>query len=189
MSSQLSFTLLIASASYFLLLLQRGERVYHLTPGGQTSMSSTTHYHYRGHRPGTCGDGKPTKLARHIENENSLSQAEKYCDLYIVREEVCNGKRQPVLHCLVYSYFQRFLTPCNVLIQICDKPKKCGYTSNGKHLIFKNFFNHLQSVHPQELTPSDQEKAREKDDSTEKVSRQLKIGEPVTSKPPIWRIR
>lgn len=39
-------------------------------------------------------------------------------------------------------------------------------------------------MHPHELTATDQEKAREKDDDTEKVSRQLKIGEQHTPKPP-----
>ena len=61
----------------------------------------SSQYHYRGELPGTREDGKPTKLARKIDNENNMSLSEKYCDLYTIRDEVSNGKRQPVLHCLV----------------------------------------------------------------------------------------
>ena len=44
-------------------------------------MDFSAKYHFRGQRPGTSTNEKPTKLARYLANESSLSLAEKYCDL------------------------------------------------------------------------------------------------------------
>ena len=80
-------------------------------------MDFSAKYHFRGQRPGTCANEKPTKLARYIENESSLSLADKYCDLYIVRDETLKGKRQPILHFLVSNTVRRCKCLLSVLLR------------------------------------------------------------------------
>ena len=65
----------------------------------------------------------------------------KYIDLYVVHSKNdSNGKICNLLHCV-----------------ICRDVIKCPQTAyNG--LDFSNFFRHLQSRHPTELTIEDQEK-------------------------------
>ena len=73
-------------------------------------------YHYRGQKPSVLGDCKFTKLARFFENESSLTLAEKYCDLSVIKDEISNGKRQPVLHCLVWVFFSRLFH--NIMVDL-----------------------------------------------------------------------
>ena len=98
-------------------------------------------FHYRGQEPKRLGANKFSKLARYIDNEETMALREKYIDLYYVKEEGDSKnlqKRVPVLHCLV-----------------CSKDIRCFY-SKSFSLDFKNFFTHLQSQHVTELTPIDQ---------------------------------
>jgi hypothetical protein len=113
--------------------------MYHSTICSTMEKDKNSFYHYRGELPKRF-DGNVSRLARFIDNEETLSRKEKYIDLYICEDvsDVKKGKLTPRLLCLV-----------------CRERINCFY--NNTNLDFTNFFNHLLSKHPSELTIKDQE--------------------------------
>jgi hypothetical protein len=96
-----------------------------------------TGYHFQGQAPKiNPATGHPTKLARFIEDDK-VNRKDKYLDLFCKNKADIEGK--PQITCLC-----------------CGKMIACFYYKSGDNYDMANFFRHIQSKHPEQLSPADQ---------------------------------
>jgi hypothetical protein len=94
-------------------------------------------FHYHGQLPIiNPASGAPSKLARFIEDDK-VNRKIKYVDLFCKYKLDIADKPQVTCLC-------------------CLKTFACGYYKNSEEFDLTNLFRHLQSKHPEQLSPSDQ---------------------------------
>ena len=72
-------------------------------------------FHYRMQKAMLTVDGRSSKLARYIKDENTMNRKEKYIDMYCVLSDV-NGMPSSLLRCF------------------CGKDIQCAFYSSGRSL-------------------------------------------------------
>jgi hypothetical protein len=94
-------------------------------------------FHYHGQIPKiNPASGAPSKLARFIEDDK-VNRKIKYVDLFIKYKLDIADKPQVTCLC-------------------CLKTFACLYYKNSEEFDLVNLFRHLQSKHPEQLSPADQ---------------------------------
>ena len=94
-------------------------------------------FHYHGQIPKiNPASGAPSKLARFIEDDK-VNRKIKYVVLFCKYKVDIEGKPQVTCLC-------------------CLKAFACLYYKNSEEFDLANLFRHLQSKHPEQLSPADQ---------------------------------